>query len=322
MSFLEPWRLLLLVVPVALAVMYVVVQARRDRTAVRFATTELLASVAPKRSGWQRHLPWLALLASVVVGALAFAQPAWAMKVPKDRAAVVLTLDTSASMTATDISPSRLAAAQASARAFVDGLPAGIQVGLVTFDENAALRVAPTTDREAVRAAIDSMTVGPGTATGAGLDTALAAVAGVPPAEDGTKVPAVVVLMSDGTPTVGSGSLSPEESVVEATERAKAAGVPVDTIAFGTPDGSVTVQGRTVPVPYDPEAMAAIAEATGGQTYTAEDGGQLGDVYDQIGRAVGYDVETVEVTAAFAGAAFLLAALCAAAALWWGPRLA
>jgi Ca-activated chloride channel family protein len=322
MTFLTPLRLLLLVLPVALIVAYLLLQRSRPKAAARFASTDLLASVLPKRSGWQRHLPWAALLLSIVVGALAFAQPAAEQRTPKDRATVMLVLDTSASMTANDIAPSRLQAAQASARSFVDGLPKGIQVGLVTFDKTARLDVGPTNDRAALQSAIDAMQVGPGTATGAGIDLGLGAIAGVPAGEDGTKAPAVMVLMSDGTPTVGSGDSSPEQSVADATDRARAAGVPVTTIAFGTPDGSVTVQGREIAVPYDPEAMKQIADATGGSTFTAESAGQLSSVYDEIGRVVGYDVQTVELTALFAGLAFLLGCLAALAALIWTQRLA
>ena len=322
MTFLSTWRLVLLVIPIALAVAYLFMLRRRQEVSARFTSVDLLASVAPKRTGWQRHIPWVALLAAVGVGAIAFAQPAWAMKVPKERATIMLTLDTSASMSSDDVSPTRLAAAQQAARNFVSQLPATLQVGLVTFDRNAKLALPPTTDRAALTSAIDAMAMGTGTATGSGLDLALQAIAGVPPAADGTKAPAAIVLMSDGTPTVGSGNLDPDQSVQESATRAKDAGVPVTTIAFGTDNGTVTVDGRTIPVPYDPAAMASIAEATGGSTFTAQTASELGSVYDEIGGSVGYDTQTVELTVAFAGLAFLLASLAAAAALLWNQRIA
>ena len=149
MTFQSAWRLLLLVLPVALLVGYVLVQRRRHTQVLRFTSVDLLDSVAPRRQGWQRHVPSAALLLSLVVLTLAFAEPAVAMRTPKDNATIMLTLDTSASMTATDVAPSRLAAAEAQASQFVENLPRGIQVGLVAFDTSARLLVPPTTDRAA-----------------------------------------------------------------------------------------------------------------------------------------------------------------------------
>lgn len=126
--------------------------------------------MAPKSSGWQRHLPWVALLSALVVGVLAFAQPALALYTPKERATVILTLDTSASMQADDVAPTRLAAAQDAARTFISELPSGLQVGLVTYDYSAALTQPPTTDRSALLRSIDTLELGEGTNTGAGRD--------------------------------------------------------------------------------------------------------------------------------------------------------
>jgi len=322
MTFLSTWRLLLLVVPIALLIGYVFMLRRRKAAAARFSSVDLLATIVPKRSGWQRYLPWAALLTAVAVGVLAFAQPALAMRTPKERATIMLTLDTSASMLATDVSPTRLAAAQQSARAFVQSLPPTLQVGLVTFDRNAKLALPPTTDRAALLGAIDAMQVGSGTATGSGIDLSLQAIAGVPNDADGNRAPSAIVLMSDGTPTMGNGDVDPAASVKQATDRAKTAGIPITTIAFGTPDGVVSIKGEDIPVPYDPAAMEAIANDTGGKTFTAQSADQLASAYSEIGGSVGYDEQTVEVTAWFAGLALLLASLAAAAALWWGQQLA
>jgi len=322
MTVMHGWRLLLVLVPVALLVAYVLLQVRRPRAAARFSSVDLLASVVPRRSGWQRHLPWAALIAALVVGAIAIAQPLLDMRTPKERATIMLVLDTSASMAATDVDPSRMSAAQESAKQFAASLPPGLQVGLVTFDRYARLALPPTTDRGALTTAINAMRLGPGTGTGAGIELALEAIDGVPPTDDGTKAPAAVVLMSDGTPTAGTGDLTPEESVKVAVDRAVESGVPITTIAFGTEDGTVEVQGETIPVPFDPEAMRAIAEASGGSTFTAESADELASVYDEIGGAVGYDVEQVEVTALFAAIAFGLACLAALFALIWTQRLA
>jgi Ca-activated chloride channel homolog len=321
MTFMSAWRLALLVLPVALLVAYVMVQRRRHAQVLRFTSVDLLDSVAPRRSAWRRHVPAAALLLALVVLTLAFAQPALAMRTPRDRATVMLTLDTSASMTATDVSPSRLEAAEAEAVRFVQALPSGVQVGLVGFDSSARLLVSPTTDRAQLTDAIHNLSVGGGTATAAGIRESLAAIAAVPKGSDGKRTPAAIVLMSDGSPTVGDGNLPPQEAAEAAAQDAKAQSVPVDTIAFGTPDGVVTVQGEEVPVPYDPDAMARIASDSGGQSFTAETADQLASIYDRIGRDVAYVVQTRELTAAFAGAALVVAVLAAAGALLWTQRL-
>ncbi len=321
MTFMSGWRLVLLLAPAALLVGYLVVQRRRHTQVVRFTSVDLLDSVAPARQGWQRHVPATALLLALVVLTLAFAQPAMAMRTPRDRATILLVLDTSASMTSTDVAPSRLEAAEQQAKDFVRKLPDGIQVGLVTFDSNARLLVAPSTDTAPVLAALDSLSVGGGTATAAGITTSLSAIAGVPKGTSGKPAPAVIVLMSDGSPTIGDGQQSPAESADAAAAAAKAQSVPIDTIAFGTDGGVVNVQGQDVPVPYDPQAMARIAAESGGRSFTAQTADQLGSIYDQIGRDVAYVVHTRELTAAFAGAALLAALLAAAAALLWTQRL-
>jgi Ca-activated chloride channel family protein len=321
MSFHAAWRLLLLVLPLLLLVGYVLVQRRRHSQVLRFTSVDLIGSVAPRGQAWQRHLPALGLMVALVVLTLAFAQPAMAMRTPKDRATLMLTLDTSASMTATDVAPSRLAAAQAEAKRFVAALPAGIQVGLVSFDGTARLLVPPTTDHAELDSAIDALTVGGGTATGEGIRTALSAIEGVPKAANGKPAPAAIVLMSDGSPTVGDGTLSPADAADAAAQEARAQSVPVDTIAFGTAGGTVAVQGQDVPVPSDPAAMARIASESGGQSFSAQTAGQLGSIYDRIGRDVAFVVRTRDLTVVFVGAALLAAVLAAAGALVWTQRL-
>ena len=321
MTFLSAWRLVLLVAPVALFVAYVAMQRRRHTQVVRFTSVDLLDSVAPTRSGWQRHVSAVALGLALVVLTLAFAQPAMAVRTAKQRATILLTLDTSGSMASTDVAPTRLAAMEKQAKSFVKKLPKGIQIGLITFNSNAKLLVPPSTDTAPVLAALGSLQVGGGTATGDGITTALAAVASVPKGTTGKPAPAVIVLMSDGSPTVTSGGGDPVAAADDAASAAKSQSVPIDTIAFGTSGGMVTVQGQQVPVPYDPEAMARIAQESGGRTFTAETGSQLGSIYDQIGRDVGFTTKTRELTATFAGAALLMALFAAAAALRWTQRL-
>jgi len=321
MTFLSGWRLVLLLAPAALLVAYVVVQRRRHSQLLRFTSVDLLDSVAPKRSGWQRHVPAAALLAALVVLTLAFAQPAMALRTAKERATILLTLDTSGSMSATDVAPSRLEAMKEQATTFVKNLPEGIQIGLVTYSGSARLLVPPTTDTAPVLNALGSLTIGGATATADGITTALSAIAGVPTGTTGKPTPAVIVLMSDGTPTAAEGSPDPVAAADSAAADAKSKSVPIDTIAFGTSGGVVDVRGQQVPVPSDPQAMARIAAESGGRTFTAETSAQLGSIYDQIGRDVGFVTQTRELTAAFAGAALLVALLAAAGALFWTQRL-
>jgi Ca-activated chloride channel family protein len=241
--------------------------------------------------------------------------------VARNRAAIILTLDTSASMSSDDVAPSRLQAAEEQAANFVKGLPAGLQVGLVSFDRTARVLVSPTTDRSTVLAAIDNLRVGPGTATADAIDVSLEAIKSIPATADGTPVPAVVVLMSDGTPTVGRDDLSPAQAVTQASEAARAANVPVNTIAFGTAEGTVRVSGESVSVPVDPAAMAKIADDTGGRTFTAENAGELKTVYSELQKAIGFDVRKTDISAWFTVIGLVLAVGAAIAAMLWTERI-
>jgi Ca-activated chloride channel family protein len=321
MTFLSSWRLLLLVIPVALLASYLLVQRARRKIAVRFTSVDMLASVAPRRPGWQRHIGAGALVAAMVLLVLGFAQPARAERTPKQRATVMLTLDVSGSMVANDVTPSRLAAAEQAARTFVDALPGGVQIGLVSFSGSAQVLVPPSSDRSTVLAAIDGLKAGGGTATADAIYLALSTITTVPPGADGKLAPAAIVLMSDGTPTIGRGGQSPAQSVVDAAAAAKQANVKINTIAFGTADGTVTMNGQTLAVPSDPAAMAQIASDSGGRTFTAQSASELKSVYSQIGRVVGYDVHRHEITAWFTGIALALAAIGAIAALIWTQRI-
>lgn len=321
MSFLSAWRLAFLAVPVALLAAYVVAQRARQRTALRFTTVDMLASVAPKRPGWQRHLPAAALLMALAVFVVGFAQPARAVRVAKQRATLILVLDVSGSMVAGDVAPSRLAAAQQGAKSFVNALPLGLQIGLETFSSTAQMLVAPTSDRSSLDSAIDSLKAGGGTATAAALQLALNAISALPPASNGKQAPAAIVLASDGAPTVGIDGQDPITSAESVAQKAKQAGIPIHTIAYGTESGAVLIEGELIPVPADPVSMSQIASLSGGKTFTAQSAGQLKSVYDQIGRAVGFDVRKRDITAWFTGIGLLLAVAAAAGALLWTQRV-
>ena len=320
MTFLSSWRLVFLLAPLALVAAYILAQRSRRRAAVRFTSVDLLASVAPSRPAWQRHVPAVAFVVALGVFVLAFAQPAREVRTAKQRATVMLTLDTSGSMVATDVSPDRLGAAQQAAASLVRALPSGIQLGLVTFSTQASVLVAPTNDRSTVLAAINGLQAGGGTATASAISLSLKAIEAVPVA-GGKKAPGAIVLMSDGSPTIGEGSLSPTDAVRQEDANAKSAGVKINTIAFGTPTGTVTIGGEVIPVPSDPAAMAQIASSTGGHTFSAQTASQLKSVYNEVGRAVGYDVRYRDVTAWFLAIALLLAVAAAIGALIWTQRL-
>ncbi len=319
MSFLQPAWLLVLLAPLALLVVYVVLQQRRPQYAVRFTNVDLLDKVAPKRPGWRRHVTAGVFLVALAALIVAVARPTREVRVPVERATVVMAIDTSLSMEATDVSPTRLQAAQQAANRFVDLLPPRINLGLVTFNGIAQIRVPPTTDRDAVNRAVDGLELGESTATGEAIFTALEAIADLPDNGSDEPVPARIILMSDGTRTVG-------RSEAEAVAAAVEAGVPVSTIAFGTPNGTIEYTDETtpptiVPVPVDEASLQAIADETGGSFFTAATEAELSQVFDDIGSSVGYETEPREVTPWFVGAALVFFLAAASLSLAWFARL-
>lgn len=318
-TYLAPSRLWLLAVVAALAAGYIVLQSRRRAYAVRFTNIELLDSVAPKRPGWRRHLPAAVLLVALSSMVLALARPAREEKVPRERATVIMAIDTSLSMEADDVAPNRIEAAQAAAKTFLDILPEKINLGLVAFNGTAQILVTPTTDRAAVRSAIDDLELAERTAIGEGIFASLQAIKAAPDSEDGEAVPARIVLMSDGETTVGR----PDSVASRAAERA---GVPVNTIAFGTQFGVIEVPnevGDLVPTPVrvNEEALERIADDTGGEAFTAATESELKKVYENIGSSVGFVIEFREIGLWFVGAALVLLFLSSGLSLVWFSRL-
>ena len=314
-SFAEPVRLLLLLLVAALALRYVRLLRRPSPHAVRFPELDLLAAVAPRVPGWRRHVPAGLLLLALVALTTGFARPEAERRVARERATVVVALDVSLSMEADDVDPDRITEAKRSARAFVDGLPDRFDVGLVAFSGVASIVVPPTQDHASVLSAVDGLELGPGTAIGEAVITSLQALAQVPGQAGVPAPPARVVLLSDGANTQG-------RPISTAVEQATAAGVPVATIAYGTEEGVVEVEGQRVPVPVDAPALRRLAEETGGQAYEAESGGELARVYEDIGSQVGFTVERQEVTVVLTGLGLALAAAAAVTALLWSPRVA
>jgi Ca-activated chloride channel homolog len=317
MSFASPFILWgLLLIPVAL-VAYWLVQRRRIKYAARFTNLDLLANVVDATPGRRRHLPALLALAALAALIVAMARPQTVVAVPRDDATVVLTMDSSASMTATDVPPSRLDAAKSAASSFLDRLPERFRVGLVSFSSTVSVLEEPTEDRDAVRTSLDSLEGDVGTALG---DAILASVDLAPTPEEqersGKRLFAVL-LLSDGANSTGSEPLA-------ILDQAKEAGVPIYTIALGTPDGTVEItndygETQTYAVPPDPETLKRVAEETGGRFFEAPTEADLAAVYEEIGSQVSYEDEERELTAAFAGAGavFLLIGV-SLSALWFG----
>lgn len=314
MELLAPLWLLLLVPLAALAVTYVVLQRRRRRYAVRFASLPLLDKVAPEQPGWRRHAPAAAFVLALASLGLAAARPVVDLRVPHERATVIVAIDVSRSMEATDVEPNRMEAARDAAAAFIENLPETFNVGVVTFAGSTSVLAAPTTDHEAVAAALDNLPMANSTAIGEAVFTSLDQVAAMAAGDESVDVPGRIVLLSDGTNTSGR---SPDEAATAATEAA----VPVSTIAYGTQEGTVEIQGRMVPVPVDIDSLAILAEGTGGQAYTAESGDELAEVYEDIGSSIGWRTEPREITPYLAALGFLLGLAAGAMSLRWFARL-
>jgi Ca-activated chloride channel homolog len=319
MSFATPFLLWgLLIIPVLL-IAYWLVQRRRIKYAARFTNLDLLANVVDASPGRRRHLPALLALAALAALIVAMARPQTVVAVPRDDATVLLTMDTSASMTATDVAPTRLEAAKSASSSFLDKVPDRFRVGLVSFSSIVSVLEEPTDDREAVRDALDNLEGDVGTALG---DAIVESVALAPDPEEAEKLSGgkplfAILLLSDGANSIGREPL-------DVLDEAKEAGVPIYTIAFGTPDGTVEITNdfgvtQTYNVPPDPETLRRVAEETGGRFFEAPTEADLEEVYREIGSQVSYEDEERELTAAFAGAgAFFLLLGGALSALWFG----
>jgi Ca-activated chloride channel homolog len=303
-SFDRPLALAVLVlIPLAVAA-YLVHDRQRREHAARFASLPLYPNVVARAPGWLRHVPVIALLLALTLLLTGFARPHATISVKREEATVMLALDVSRSMTATDVQPSRLAAARAAAHGFLEDMPDAYQAGIVTFATRANVAAPPTENREFSSAALSQVRSGEGTALGEAIVLSLQA-AGRIRTEDGERPPASVLLISDGAQTVG------RVTPVQAAQRARRAGVPVFTVALGTPDGIVERRltgGFTerIRVPPDPESLRRVAAASGGEFFTALDREQLGRVYDELGSRIGRRDKRAEVTVAFAAAGLAL----------------
>jgi len=317
MTFLAANRLWLLLGVAALVAAYVVSQFRSQKYAVRFSNLSLLASVAPKRPGWRRHLPAAAFALALVTFVLAFAQPTRDVRVPREQATIVMAVDVSNSMRATDVSPSRLQAAKVAAAKFVDLVPAKLNIALVEFSGAAKVLIPPTTDHASLKQGLDYLQLGDGTGIGNAIEASLETIASV--VQPGAKAPpARIVLMSDGKTTSPP---NPGATNAEAVQEALAANTPVSTIAFGTDNGSILIRGVPTGVPVDREALQSIADQTKGSFFKASSGDELKKAYADIASSVGYRTERKEATAFFVGLGLIFALVAGATSLVWFSRL-
>ena len=318
MTFGTPWVLAALALLPVAAFLYVRSERARRRGRDALVEPALIDAVSPHRPGWRRHAPvalqGLALAALVV----ALARPETTRAVPVEQATVVVATDRSGSMLAEDVAPTRLVAAREAAETFLDAVPADVRVGAIAFNHQPTVLQSPTREHEAVREALRSVTAAGSTATGDALQSALDMVEASRTPGTARRAPAAIVLLSDGKSVRGV-------DVLSVAARAREAGIPVFTVALGTPAGTIestTPSGETVesPVPPDPATLARVAETTGGEAFSIEDAEELEQVYEQLGSRLATEQRSVEVTGLVAGGALLLLIGGVSASLRWFGR--
>jgi len=313
LTFLNPERLWVLIIVPLMIAGYIYLVRMKKKTGMRFTNTAILGQVVPKQSQWRRHLAVALSLAALVALSLAWARPNGVEMQARERATVVMVLDISLSMQATDVKPSRLDAAKEAALAFVKALPAQYNISVVSLSGNPSVRLPPTTARAQAQQAIRSLKLQESTAVGESIYTALSALQLAPKGTDSTPAPGAIVLLSDGQNTAG-------RSPAQAANEAKKQKVPVYTIAYGTENGYVDLDGKREKVPPDKALLSSISGATGGQTYTAENLDQLDRVYNNIRSEVGQTPVNKETTALWAGYGLAFAVVAALAAVSLGAR--
>ena len=315
MSFSSPlWLLALLLLPLLVAA-YVWRERQRRRSAAAWANPALVPNLVDRAPGRRRHIPVALLLVALAAMIVGVARPHATLTVRREEATVLLAMDVSRSMGATDVPPTRLQAAKTAATDFASKVPKKFRVGVVAFSTRAQVALPPTTDRTLLHAALASLHTGEGTAIGDAV--ALAASLGRRQRADGVVPPTSVLLISDGARDGG------RRPPLVAARQAKAQHVPVYTILLGTPNGVVQHKlpggyNETIRVPPSAQTLQAIARTSGGEFFTASNDRRLGDVYDDLRSRLGHKRQSREITDGFAGgAALLLLAAGALSALWF-----
>jgi Ca-activated chloride channel homolog len=280
-GFQRPGMLLFGLLPLALLAVYILVQGRRRHRLRRF--TEATVPQSPTR-----HLPIAVSLLSLILLTIALATPTHDMRIPRNRAVVVLVIDMSQSMRATDVPPNRLKAAEEAASQFASQLTQGINLGLVGFAGTPYLLVPPTPQHQATIDALKKLDFADSTATGEAIFTALHAVSATAITGGDTPPPARIVLLSDGGENKPSNPSDPHDGVFTAARLARDEGVPISTISFGTKAGEIEMDGQRVAVPVSTDQMKTVAKLSGGQSYTASNIAELNKSYNAIEKDIGY----------------------------------
>jgi Ca-activated chloride channel family protein len=304
-EFQRPGMLLFGLIPLALLAVYLVVQGRRRRRLHRFTD-------APVPQPWWRHIPVVVFTLSLALLTIALATPTHDMRIPRNRAVIMLVIDMSHSMRATDVEPSRLKAAEQAASQFATQLTPGINLGLVAFAGTPYLLVPPTPQHQATVDALTKLDFGNGTATG----EALAGLTG-----GDTPPPARIVLLSDGGENKPTNPSDPHDGAYTASRLAKDQGVPISTISFGTPTGQIVLDGAHINVPVSTDQMRTIAKLSGGQSYTATNLGELEKDYAAIQNEIGYRTVPGPGSSGWLRLAVLTTLIAAALALLINRRL-
>jgi Ca-activated chloride channel homolog len=326
--------LLLLLVPV-LIVLYILMQRRRRRYAVRYASLSLVKEALGHGPGIRRHIPPALFLLSLSILIVAFARPQSVVTLPENEGTVILTIDTSGSMAADDVKPDRMEAAKTAARAFVERQPPSVQIGVVSFSDNAFMVQSPTTNQDAVIAAINRLEPQRGTAIGRGIITSLNAIAeqggsegpstnGLPQPSPtptptavpaGTYAPAIVILLTDGENNQWP---DPLDVIQTAVQR----GIRIYTVGLGSAEGSVLhISGRSIRTRLDESTLRQIAQVTSGTYYNASNASDLRSIYENLDTRLVMKTQKTEITAIFTGVGILFALFAATLSLLWFNRL-
>ncbi|WP_421840194.1 VWA domain-containing protein [Mycobacterium sp.] len=321
-GFEHSWFFLFLLFVIGLIALYVVLQLARQKRMLRFANMELLESVAPKRPSQWRHVPAILLVLALLLFTVAMAGPTNDVRIPRNRAVVMLVIDVSQSMRATDVEPNRMVAAQEAAKQFADELTPGINLGLIAYAGTATVLVSPTTNRVATKNALDKLQFADRTATGEAIFTALQAIATVGAVIGGgdTPPPARIVLFSDGKETMPTNPDNPKGAFT-AARTAKDQGVPISTISFGTPYGFVEINDQRQPVPVDDATLKKVAQLSGGNAYNAASLQELKAVYASLQQQIGYETIKGDASMGWLRLGALVLALAAVSALLINRRL-
>jgi Ca-activated chloride channel homolog len=321
--FAHPWWFLLLLVLAALVGGYLWMNRRRLRRTMRFTNLSLLERIAPRSPGWWRHAPMALVGVALVLLTIALAGPMGTAEVPRNRATVMLTIDVSLSMRATDVVPSRIQVAQRAAAAFADQLPPGINLGLASFAATPSTLVTPTTDRQAVKNAIGSLQLAESTGTGDAIRASLAAIRAFAAQIHGPEgpPPARIILLSDGKQTTPTTDPADDRGAYPAAAQAKQQGVPISAISFGTEYGEIEIDGRPVSVAVADDEMQQIASLSGGEFRRASSELDLRETYANLAQQVGYEEQRVNLADRWFIAATIVLLIGATTAIVQGQRL-